>query len=112
MAAPVAANAPQQQTGDEEVARLGLVAVEPHEAADQRTDRDRREESGQREGSGRPGQCDDHGHDDPSEEHQCRHHNGEGDTVAAASLHGSDPNGAGAAAGPPPHPFGRPVSGA
>ena len=33
-----------EQAGDEQVARLGLVAVEPHEAADERADRDRREQ--------------------------------------------------------------------
>ena len=95
-----------EQAGDEQVAGLGLVAVEPHEAADEGADRDRREQRRQRQRAGGAGQRDDHRHDDGPEEHQCGHHDGERDTVAAASFHGSDPNGAA-----PSHPPCRTPSG-
>jgi hypothetical protein len=88
-----------KQAGDQQVARLGLVAVEPHEAADQGADRDGGDQCCEGERAGRSGERGDGCHHDAAEEHQGRDHHGEGDTVAAASLHGPDPNGAG-----PSHP--------
>ena len=78
-----------QQSGDQQRARLGLIAVQPHEASDERADRKGRQERGERQGRRRTGQADDHRHGQPSQEDEHPHDDGEGHTVAAASGHDS-----------------------
>ena len=97
-----------EQAGDQEVARLGLVAVQPHEAADQRPHRHGRQHGGEGERAGCAGQADDQRHGQAAEEDEDAHHDGEGDTVATASVHGSTLTERPA---PPafPHPLGRKV---
>ena len=76
-----------EQAGDEEVARLGLVAVEPHEAAHQGADGHGGEQRREGERSGSAGQRDDEGHRERAEQDQDADHDGEGHTVATSPMH-------------------------
>ncbi len=76
-----------QQARDEQVARLGLVAVEPHEAADQRADGHRGEDGRESERARCAGEADDQGHRQAAEQDQDAHHDGEGNTVATSPMH-------------------------
>ncbi len=79
-------DAPQQAAG-EEAPRLGLVAVEPQEAGDERAHRYGGEQSREHGRAGGSGHGDDDRHRDGAEEHQSRHHDREDGTLAAGTGH-------------------------